>query len=164
MTVNLPQILRRARHHCRLIAGTVAVLLGICQGAQGAQSVYLTWNPSTSPGVVSYKVYFGTQSRVYPNAVAFGVTNSATIPGLQDGAIYYFATTAVTTNGSESPYSNETNYTTPFSTANISLSVIASTQALAAVELTWTASPDSDVYGYAVNYWTDDSGYTNVYT
>jgi hypothetical protein len=33
--------------------------------ARGTQSVELSWNPSTLSGVVGYKIYVGTASRVY---------------------------------------------------------------------------------------------------
>src|SRR5580693_545117 len=145
MSVNLQFIIRRAWCQCLLVLGVIAALVGTADNAFAAQSVQLTWNKSTTTNVASYKVYFGTQSRVYPNSVAFGVVTNATIPGLAAGVTYYFAVTAATTNGNESAFSNEAIYTTSNSTVGITLVVQSSTQALGAVQLTWTASTDSDV-------------------
>ena len=90
----------------------------------------------------------------------FGLVSDVIIPGLASGTTYYFAVTAVDTNGAESAYSGEVAYTVPTS-GSIGLQVQASTQALQAAQVSWTASSDSSVYGYAVNYWTQGSGYTN---
>jgi len=160
MTAHFLSLIRRARCHCLLILSVIAGLAGITDRVQAAQSVELTWNDSPSPNVVSYKVYFGTQSRVYPNSITYGVVSDVTIPTLAAGVTYYFSVTATDANGSESPFSTETTYTVPGS-GSISLQVEQSTQALEAVDLYWPASSDSDVFGYSVTYWIPGSGTTN---
>ena len=139
MTAHFLSLIRRARCHCLLILSVIAGLAGITDRVQAAQSVELTWNDSPSPNVVSYKVYFGTQSRVYPNSITYGVVSDVTIPTLAAGVTYYFSVTATDANGSESPFSTETTYTVPGS-GSISLQVEQSTQALEAVDLYWPAS------------------------
>ena len=74
--------------------------------------VTLAWNPSPTTNVAGYRVYYGTASRVYTNSVDFVTGTNATLTGLAAGTTYYFAATAVDANGEESPFSNETSYTT----------------------------------------------------
>ena len=76
-------------------------------------NVGLQWDASTDPNVSAYKIYFGKTSRSYGYPVDVGSTTGCTISGLEDGATYYFAATAVDTAGDESGYSNEAIYTTP---------------------------------------------------
>lgn len=80
--------------------------------AFGASSVTLAWDPSVSPGVAGYNVYYGVGSHTYTNAVSAGAATSLTISGLADNTTYYFAATAYDTNNIESDYSAETNYFT----------------------------------------------------
>ena len=70
----------------------------------------LVWNPSVSANVVGYKVYYGTASGVYTNAVTVSASENATITGLVGGTTYYFAATTVDASGVESAYSNEIQY------------------------------------------------------
>jgi hypothetical protein len=77
-----------------------------------ADSVMLAWDSSVSTNVVGYRVYYGVGSRSYTNYVLVGGTN-ATISGLAGATTYYFTATAYDSNGIESDYSSETNYTTP---------------------------------------------------
>jgi hypothetical protein len=81
----------------------------------GSYSVTLVWNPSISTNVAGYKIYCGSASGVYTNsvAVAGATTTNATITGLVQGALYYFAATASDALGNQSPYSNETTYSVP---------------------------------------------------
>lgn len=71
----------------------------------------LAWDAS-APGTVSgYRVYFGTASGAYDQAlgagVAVGTASTYTVGSLTPGQTYYFAVTAVDAAGGESPYSNE---------------------------------------------------------
>jgi fibronectin type 3 domain-containing protein len=75
-------------------------------------SVTLAWDqsPSSTNYVIgSYNLYYGPASGVYTNRVSvLGVTNTTNmVTNLVRGATYYFAATAVATNGLESDYSNE---------------------------------------------------------
>jgi fibronectin type 3 domain-containing protein len=161
MTIAPPPFIRLVRHHVLRGVCVIAGLVALVGRLDAAQSVELTWTPSPGANVVGYKVYFGTQSRSYQNSVVFGTVSDVIIPGLASGMTYYFGVTAFDTNGEESVFcANEAVYTVPTS-GSIGLQVQASTQALQAAQVSWTASSESGVYGYAVNYWTQGSGYTN---
>jgi fibronectin type 3 domain-containing protein len=68
-------------------------------------------------GTVSgYRVYYGTASRSYGQALGGGIftkTPSYTVSNLASGATYYFAVTAVDAAGVESEYSTERSKTMP---------------------------------------------------
>jgi len=71
----------------------------------------LSWSPSASSDVAGYRVYWGTGSGSYVQAVGAGVnTGSATtytVTGLTAGRTYYFAVTAYDAAGNESAFSAE---------------------------------------------------------
>jgi hypothetical protein len=77
------------------------------------ESLALAWNPSTSPNVVGYDVYYGGSSGVYTNEIPAGNATNLTIPGLLDGATYYFVVTAVNNSGFQSGFSSQLPYTVP---------------------------------------------------
>ena len=81
-------------------------------------SVTLAWNPSISTNVVGYNVYYGLASGVYSSVKSVTGSNT-TITGLAAGTTYHFAATAVDALGVESPFSNETSYTTGVPTVRI---------------------------------------------
>jgi hypothetical protein len=74
--------------------------------AEGQQPIRLTWTAPPDPRVAGYNVYYGVASRAYTNKVLVARTNAAVVQ-LASGVKYYFAATAVTTNGIESDFSNE---------------------------------------------------------
>ncbi|HWQ90110.1 MAG TPA: fibronectin type III domain-containing protein [Clostridia bacterium] len=78
-----------------------------------ASAVTLAWDLSTSTDVAGYRIYYGTSAGNYTEAVEVGNTNQATIESLEAGTVYYFAATAVTSSGLESPFSEEVAYTVP---------------------------------------------------
>jgi hypothetical protein len=78
-----------------------------------AASVTLAWNQSTDPNVVGYNIYYGGASGTYTNMINAGNVTNATISGLIQGATYYFAATAYSSLGMESPFSSEVSYTVP---------------------------------------------------
>lgn len=74
------------------------------------QSVTLIWDANSEPDVVGYRLFYGTESRVY--------TNQVDVPGpmavasdLSDGETYYFAAIAYNLDGFESELSAEISYT-----------------------------------------------------
>lgn len=76
-----------------------------------AADVLLQWDPSPSPEVAGYRIYYGVASGTYTNAVAVGTITTATISGLVIGTKYYFAATAFDGVGNESEFSNEASFT-----------------------------------------------------
>jgi hypothetical protein len=78
-----------------------------------AQSVLMSWDPSSDTSVVGYNVYYGAASRTYTNMLVAGSATNIVITGLANGVTYYFAATAVDGFGAESDYSNEVTYSVP---------------------------------------------------
>jgi len=85
-------------------------------------SVTLAWDPS--PDVVAgYRIYTGTNSRDYHVSQSAGTNLTLTVSNLVVGHAYYFAATAIGTNGLESDFSNEVsmNATRPRPPQNIGI-------------------------------------------
>src|SRR5437764_12876242 len=91
----------------------VLPLFAIALNTAGAGSATLAWRPSPSYGVVAYKIYYGTSSGSYQVALTVPNAPIAQINGLVEGTTYYFVATAITATGSESPVSNEAQFTVP---------------------------------------------------
>ncbi|MDD5141654.1 MAG: fibronectin type III domain-containing protein [Verrucomicrobiales bacterium] len=91
-------------------------------------SLTLAWNPNPAPDVAGYRVYYGTASGDYTNSVAAGNVTTLTVPGLLSGVIYYFAITAVGTNGLASDFSNEISYPQALSGAFMQITAVAGGQ------------------------------------
>ena len=87
------------------------------------QSVALSWNPSSDPAAVGYKIHYGTISHQYTRVVTVGNLTTATIGGLAGGATYYFAATTYDALNAESDFSNEASYTVPLA-SNPSLPMV----------------------------------------
>src|SRR2546429_4838658 len=85
----------------------------VCWRAQGSQSVSLAWDADPEKTVAGYIVHYGGVSGVYTNSFNVGTNINATLPGLQEGATYYFAVTAYNADGLESNPSNEVSYQVP---------------------------------------------------
>jgi hypothetical protein len=79
----------------------------------GAAQVTVAWDPSVTQGVSGYKVYYGTQSKVYTLVANAGSQVSVVVPSLQEGLTYYFAAKSYDSAGRESAYSNEVPYVVP---------------------------------------------------
>ena len=78
-----------------------------------AATVNLTWSRSPDPNASSYNIYYGTESRVYTNAILAGNVTNLTISGLANGTTFYFAASASDSLGNESDLSNEAVLATP---------------------------------------------------
>ena len=76
----------------------------------GSYNVSLTWIASASPAVIGYRVYYGVASGNYSNSVVAGNFTTNTVSGLANGINYFFAVTAYTAGGVESPFSNEISF------------------------------------------------------
>jgi sulfur relay (sulfurtransferase) complex TusBCD TusD component (DsrE family) len=100
---------RRAAHVMILCSGLPALFPF---SAIAASSVTLAWDPSPGTDVITnYNLYYGAASATYTNVVPAGTNTTVTISNLVGGTTYYFAATAVDTNGLESVYSTEVAYT-----------------------------------------------------
>ncbi|MGD0813390.1 MAG: fibronectin type III domain-containing protein [Verrucomicrobiota bacterium] len=72
-----------------------------------AQSVSLAWNPSLSPTVAGYDVYYGLASGAYTSHIDVGSDTTVTLSKVNPGMTYYFAVLAYDSLHHESPFSNE---------------------------------------------------------
>lgn len=87
----------------------------------GIGSLSLAWERSPDASVVGYRIYWGAASGAYTNSAAVGNVTNATLTGLAIGFPYFFAATAYNSTGEESPYSNETTGTIPWSAPVLSI-------------------------------------------
>jgi hypothetical protein len=71
-----------------------------------AQRVKLAWDASPSPGVVGYRVHFGTNAGNYSFVTNVGLVRTQTVVLPHTGR-WFFAATAVDANGVESHFSNQ---------------------------------------------------------
>jgi regulation of enolase protein 1 (concanavalin A-like superfamily) len=94
------------------LCGILAVSLWTCSLARGAESVTLAWNPSSSAGVIGYRIYYGTASGSYSSSQDAGNATTATICCLEPSRVYYFAARAYLSNGELSSYSEEVSFRT----------------------------------------------------
>lgn len=108
-------LLRRSGSpRCFILPALLALLLvgtGIC----AASTITLAWDPQSSPDLAGYRVYYsatpdlpfaGTGAVQGPAPVTLSTSTTATITGLDPGQTYYFAVTAFSTSGIETPYSS----------------------------------------------------------
>ena len=76
-----------------------------------AAKITLAWDPSPDADVTGYKIYYGTESRNYTfTPINAGNVTQYPIPipfPYRKNKIYYFAVTAYTDDGTESPFSSE---------------------------------------------------------
>ena len=90
-----------------LLPHPVPILGSIPSVSYGA---LLSWNPSPSPTVAGYHLYYGTASGIYTANLVLGNLTSTTVAGLSSGVTYYFAMTSYDANGVESSFSNEASF------------------------------------------------------
>lgn len=84
-------------------------------GATGQISVTLAWDASASPETAGYRIYTGTNSRVYDRMVDVGNSATGRVDALDAQANHFFAVTAYNSIGIEGGYSDgtEVGYTAP---------------------------------------------------
>lgn len=70
-------------------------------------SVGLSWTANTEPDLAGYKVYIGTQSRLYNPPITLGSVAAYNATNLTVGRTYYFCVSAYDSAGNESPCSTE---------------------------------------------------------
>lgn len=71
-----------------------------------ASTLRLTWNASTSPNVVEYRVYIGTIPGQYTNSFSASNNTSFVAQNLSPGTTYHFAVSAINTANLESDLSS----------------------------------------------------------
>ena len=78
-------------------------------------SIFLSWSPSNSPGVIGYNVYRGTVSGGPYTKINSSLISSTNYndQAVQSGQTYYYVTTAVNNQGMESGYSNQASAIAP---------------------------------------------------
>jgi hypothetical protein len=114
----------------------LATLLLVCSCVPViAGDVPLTWDPSVTENIAGYRVYVGTASRTYSSSNSIGNKTSYTVTGLSNGT-YYFAVTAIDTDGLESDFSNEISRTLGASTVSCNINGDGSVNVLDLQELT----------------------------
>ena len=82
------------------------VLFAFYQAEKNAK-IRLVWDPSFTPNVSGYKIYYGKASKIYDKSIKVGNVNTYTLNGLTHGQTYYIAATAYDKSGRESSFSNE---------------------------------------------------------
>lgn len=75
------------------------------------QNIAIAWNPSVSPNIAGYDVYYGGLNGIYTNEIFAGNVTNITVPGLAGGTTYYFVATAVSSAGIQSSFSSQLSYT-----------------------------------------------------
>src|SRR5688572_23882089 len=96
-----------------LLTLVLTIMLAASVGAV-SRSVRVRWQPSTTPGIVGYRVHvrqatdasFGTPIEVGLPALANDATMSATLPGFDDAVDWMFAVSAIGVENDESVLSN----------------------------------------------------------
>ena len=76
-------------------------------------SVTLGWSASAGTNIAGYNLYYGTAAGNYNRKLFLGNVTTARVTDLVEGAVYYFAVTASSFAGQESPPSNEVAYRVP---------------------------------------------------
>jgi len=125
------------------VLGAFLSLIAFANAALTQQSVTLAWNADSGTNIASYNLYYGSAPRTYTNAVSTGNVAQGTVPGLNTGATYYFAVTAVDNTGLESDYSNEVTNTVTVALAKLKLRVSATKQAI--LDVTGTAGQSYNI-------------------
>lgn len=92
-------------------------------GVGQANTLTVVWNPSPSPGVTGYALYWGLSDDACTNRIVVRNVTSVTLVGFKRSATYYLAVAAYDATGEESPWSNRIQY----SRAPVVMPVIPST-------------------------------------
>ena len=85
----------------------VALFIMLALAVAHAARVLLTWDPDPEPDIAGYRIYYGTNSRVYQVIVDVGNVTNTIVSGLERGLTWYFAATAYNTSSLESDLSEE---------------------------------------------------------
>ncbi len=132
------------------------------------QDITLSWDPSPTPEVAGYKIYYKQDNANYPfdgtgaaegiSPVDVGDTLSATLTELGDEVVYFFTVTAYSTD-SESSYSNiVSNSWLPA----LVIPTIGATNEPVPVTFRWETAPSDYDVTYTLFYGTDQTEVRNV--
>ena len=147
--------------YIQVLIVTMLLFVNFTLPAFGRQ-ITLYWEPSPSPDVTGYKVYYQQHSPQLPlagtgadqGASPVDVQNSlmATISGLQETAVYYFSVTAYDSNYKESTFSNivATAWMPPLRSPQKESIVVPWN-----VTFQWDAGPPEHYLNYTLYYGTD---------
>ena len=101
-------------------AGLLLLGLATLQTARAFEAT-LEWDANSEENVAGYRVYVGTQSREYSVTLDAGNQTQKRVLSLEAGQMYFFAVTAYTADGLESPFSDEVSYTVAIDNTNVVL-------------------------------------------
>jgi hypothetical protein len=91
----------------------IVVLAACIVPSEISHALTLAWDAVQDPSVAGYRLYYGVNSGVYTQKTDVGGATTASVSDLIGGLSYYFAVTAYDTNGYESGFSSEIQYTAP---------------------------------------------------
>src|SRR6185436_15981212 len=77
------------------------------------QKASFSWSASTTPGVMGYALYCGTNSGEYPVRIDVGTNTTVTLTALKEGRTNYYSIAAYDTNRMEGVRSAEIKYLVP---------------------------------------------------
>lgn len=80
--------------------------------AQTLEPIVLAWDPNPETNISEYRLHIGRSPRTYDLTVPVGLVTTFTVADLAPGVTYYFALTAVNTDGLESEHSEEVEFGT----------------------------------------------------
>jgi len=100
----MKMLVRGVREVC-LVAGLVSAAQ-FSLSATPAAPCTLQWQPSSSPAVAGYAVYYGVSGSSLTNRLDAGSSQSFTLNNLAASSNYFFFVVAYNTTGVESPPSN----------------------------------------------------------
>lgn len=141
-----------------------AAWLFLCPSSSAVQSVNLSWDASPSAEVAGFRVYYGTESGVYPTTVDVGNVTELKLDGFEEGLTYYFALTAYDAVGQESDFSDEIAYAVPGILPSDNSISIQQPLSDPWVTVNWDTSFGTDISWYAIYYGTESGVYDNGYS
>ncbi len=133
------------------------------------QDITLSWDPSPTPEVDGYKVYYKQDNMDFPfdgtgaaegtSPVDVGNVLSTTLTGLSDGVTYFFSVTAYDNNEAESSYSNiVSNSWLP----SLAIPTDRATNEPVPVTFRWETAPSDYDVTYTLYYGTDQNEVSNA--
>lgn len=85
--------------------------------------VLLTWDPNKETDIAGYRIYYGTNSRLYSVIIDVGNVTNTIVTNLSSSTTFYFAATAYNTSSLESDLSEEVSLTTPDTNTTIKATI-----------------------------------------